>query len=113
MTVEQALNDWPKLMDTGLRLGSPAAGQKGAFSWTKQFMDGVKERNYRVDFLAFHWYAYDNYNINEFKTFLQNISQTYPGYKIWITEFSNHSGTPDINVNFFNEAERLSNSSFA
>eukprot|EP01084_Bolivina_argentea_P287021 492454_1 len=112
ITVEQALDVWPQFMNTGLRLGSPASGQNHAFSWTKQFMNGIQERGYRVDFLCFHWYSYE-WGINKtlpiqaLDTFLQNISTQYPGYKIWITEFANITGSPNDNVMFFNQAYDL------
>ena len=45
-TVQQALDLWPHLMATGMRLGSPAtaADPSSSGSWLEQFMDGAKAR---------------------------------------------------------------------
>lgn len=53
VSVEQALEEWPKHLESGLRLGSPATTD---FSWLYRFMDGCRERNYRVDYVAIHAY---------------------------------------------------------
>ncbi|MFD7818344.1 glycosyl hydrolase [Streptomyces sp. NPDC059785] len=55
MTVEQALDAWPALQSTGLRLGSPAPANYWS-GWLDDFMDGAEERGYRVDFIALHLY---------------------------------------------------------
>ncbi|WP_299532005.1 glycosyl hydrolase [uncultured Streptomyces sp.] len=55
MTVEQALNAWPALQSTGLRLGSPAPANYWS-GWLDDFMAGARARGYRVDFIALHMY---------------------------------------------------------
>ena len=93
MTVEQALALWPKLQATGMRLGSPASasGAEKADSWFGQFMKGVKEKGYRVDFICVH-----NYQTNftdpkaaaeKLKQFLQKVHERYP-QPVWLTEFA-------------------------
>ncbi len=57
MTVEEALEYWPLLEKTGLRLGSPSTTGRSGLDWTIEFMKGAKERGYRIDFLALHWYG--------------------------------------------------------
>ncbi len=57
MSVEKALQYWPMLEKTGLRLGSPATTGRSGLDWTIEFMKGAKTRGYRVDFLALHWYG--------------------------------------------------------
>ena len=59
MTVERALELWPRLEATGMRLGSPAVAWGGADAggWLDRFMTGAKEGGYRVDFIALHWYG--------------------------------------------------------
>ena len=54
MTVQQALDLWPHLTATGMRVGSPAtaADPSSSGSWLEQFMDGAKARGYRVDFVC-------------------------------------------------------------
>ncbi|MET9992889.1 glycosyl hydrolase [Streptomyces mutabilis] len=55
MTVEQALDAWPELQSTGLRLGSPAPANYWS-GWLDDFMEGAAERGLRVDFIALHLY---------------------------------------------------------
>ncbi|MFJ8194055.1 glycosyl hydrolase [Streptomyces sp. NPDC096094] len=55
MTVEQALDAWPKLESTGLKLGSPAPANYWS-GWLDDFMKGAEERGLRVDFIALHLY---------------------------------------------------------
>ena len=54
-TVEGAIASWPNMLKSGLRVGSPAVTD-GGLSWLYSFMDQCEERNYRVDFVAFHFY---------------------------------------------------------
>ena len=85
MTVKECLDIWPKLMSTGLRLGSPAPANS---PWLQEFMAGVEARGYRVDFIAVHTYQdFTNPNApTELKNWLTDI---YNKYKrpIWLTEF--------------------------
>mmetsp|Transcript_106332 Transcript_106332/g.129669 ORF Transcript_106332/g.129669 Transcript_106332/m.129669 type:complete len:257 (+) Transcript_106332:55-825(+) len=107
MTVQQALNAWPRLMKTGLILGSPATTKFGALgprSWLGQFMAGVKRRKYRVDFICLHWYARGDQKVNDFRKFLRNITNTYPGYPLWITEFGHGTGNIQDEIKFMNGA---------
>ena len=53
VTVERAVEEWPRHLATGLRLGSPATTD---FAWLYRFMDECRSRNYRVDFVAIHAY---------------------------------------------------------
>ena len=92
MTVEQALDEWPKLQATGLELGSPATayGAESAGSWLDKFMTGAAQRGYRVDFIALHWYLWDGSvagSVKGLKTFLTDVHNRYD-LPIWLTEFS-------------------------
>ncbi len=78
MTVAQALDLWPKLMATGMTLGSPAvaAGAATPGGWLDQFMAGAKTRGYRVDFITVHWYGGDFSTgpaVQELESYLQAI----------------------------------------
>lgn len=88
VSVETALKDWPSLMQTGLRLGSPAiAKSNNPSAWLYRFMDECNKKNYRVDFIAIHcywggktpqeWY-------NELKAIYDKTKRP-----IWITEWNN------------------------
>jgi hypothetical protein len=92
MTVQQALDFWPHLMATGMRLGSPAtaADPSLAGSWLEEFMNGAKARGYRVDFVCVHWYG-EKFDVdgavNRLKTFLLAVYRKFQ-LPIWLTEYS-------------------------
>ena len=98
MSVAQALDLWPKLMATGMTLGSPAMASDAATpgGWLDQFMAGAKARGYRVDFITVHWYG-GNFDtsqaVQELESYLQAIYARYH-LPIWLTEFAltNFSG---------------------
>ncbi len=101
MSVEQALDLWPRLMDTGMRLGSPAVswGADVRGMWLDGFMRGAKARGYRVDFVTVHAYQGDfsDAAVGKFERYLQ---RTYARYRlpIWVTEFAmvNFSRSPKV-----------------
>lgn len=84
MTVEQALNAWPLLEESGMRLGSPAPADPLG-EWMRSFMKQAKNRNYRIDFVCVH--CYDDPNPVSFLKRLERIHQLYQK-PIWITEFA-------------------------
>jgi hypothetical protein len=85
-TVEQALDLWPKLMETGLRLGSPApSSDGGGMAWLDRFMQGVEKRKLRVDFIAIHWYR--SADPRQFEEFLKELNRKYRR-PVWVTEFN-------------------------
>jgi RNA polymerase sigma factor (sigma-70 family) len=92
MTPAQALKLWPKLMGTGLRLGSPAVATGGdrAGGWLDQFMRGATARHYRVDFIALHWYGADFTTANAVDQLRRYVQAVYARYHkpIWLTEFA-------------------------
>ncbi|WP_432834273.1 sigma-70 family RNA polymerase sigma factor [Dactylosporangium sp. CA-092794] len=91
MTPAQVLDLWPQLQATGLRLGSPAPayGADTPGGWFDQFMTGIKDRGYRVDFITLHWYGGD-FSANaagQLKTYIQNVYNRYH-LPIWLTEYA-------------------------
>jgi len=83
MTMDQILNYWPKLMLTGLRLGSPAFVKTDSLY---KFMDRALAKGYRVDFMCMHSYekrSGDNY-VN---TIYKPLWDKYQ-IPIWVTEFN-------------------------
>jgi hypothetical protein len=84
MSVEAAINSWPGLMQSGLRLGSPATSDP--FNpWMGNFMAQAEAKNYRVDYVALHCYWYKS--AAQWKSDLQNIYDKYHR-PIWITEWN-------------------------
>lgn len=89
LTVAEAIKLWPKLMKTGLTLGSPACTTSetlGKNSWLGKFMNLAEKKGYEVDFVAVHYYS-DNPSIGEFKKFLKNVQKAYDK-PVWVTEWA-------------------------
>ena len=92
MTPEQAIALWPKLVATGLRLGSPATAN-GDDAWFQSFMTQAQNQNLRVDFIAAHWYAGQNANFDvasnvaQLQYMLTGLHNHY-SKPVWLTEFS-------------------------
>ncbi|MBQ0849438.1 glycoside hydrolase family protein [Streptomyces sp. BH-SS-21] len=92
MTVAQALELWPRLQATGMRLGAPAvaSGADVAGGWLDRFMKGAKARHYRVDFIPVHWYGADFNSGRATDQLRDYLKATYQRYKkpIWLTEYA-------------------------
>jgi hypothetical protein len=89
LSVKEAIKLWPKLMNTGLELGSPACTTSetlGQDSWLGQFMARAEKKGYDVDFVAVHYYS-ENPSIAEFKNFLEEVREEY-GKPVWVTEWA-------------------------
>jgi hypothetical protein len=86
MTVEQALAAWPGLLQSGLRLGSPAPTDGGA-NWLYSFMEKADLAGYRVDFVAVHFYR-GCQTPQQFYSFLKAIHDRTKR-PIWVTEWNN------------------------
>ena len=82
LSVGKALEVWPKLLATGLRLGSPGVAHPEE-RWLKEFMAGAEERNHRVDFIAVHSYGGDN--VQDFLAGLARVHEKFHR-PLWITE---------------------------
>lgn len=91
MSVERALDLWPQLQATGLRLGSPAVATGGATpgGWLDGFMSGARQRGYRVDFIALHWYGSDfsAAAVDHLASYLKAVHDRY-NLPIWLTEYA-------------------------
>jgi RNA polymerase sigma factor (sigma-70 family) len=91
MSVAQALDLWPRLVATGMRLGSPsvASGGDTPGGWLDQFMTGAAARGYRVDFVTLHWYGSDfsPAAIGQLKSYVQAVYDRYHK-PIWLTEYA-------------------------
>nr|WP_243876781.1 glycoside hydrolase family protein [Streptomyces sp. 846.5] len=98
MSPQDALHLWPKLMATGLALGSPAVATHADIqgSWLDQFMQGARSLGYRVDFITVHWYGGDFTTpnaVNQLQNYLQAIHLRYQ-LPIWLTEYALHNYGP-------------------
>ncbi|MFE2537698.1 glycosyl hydrolase [Streptomyces sp. NPDC059371] len=90
MTPEHALDLWPRLEATGLRLGAPAVatGADVAGGWLDRFMQGAAQRGLRVDFIPLHWYGADfgPASADQLRGYLQAVHDRYHK-PIWLTEY--------------------------
>lgn len=91
MTVEQAIDQWPQLLRSGFRLGSPAPSSPN--SWIKRFMDKADSLNYRVDLTAVHCYWNSRVSGGRADSWYSGLLSTYNTYgnkrPVWITEWNN------------------------
>ena len=84
VSVERAIEEWPLMQQTGLRLGSPATTD---FNWLYNFMNEANRRNYRVDYVAIHAY-WGGLSPHEWYTRLREIHERTKR-PLWITEWNN------------------------
>jgi hypothetical protein len=86
MTPLQAATLWPKLEQTGLRLGSPGPGHVWD-GWLDRFMALAKARYLRVDFINLHYYV-DFTNPAAIDQVRRSILGFHRKYHkpIWVTE---------------------------
>lgn len=93
MTVDEAIQGWPALLATGLRLGSPATSD-GGLPWLYEFIRKADEKKLRVDFVAVHYYRATNDPgdakgaANQLERFLKEIHSRVKR-PLWVTEWNN------------------------
>ncbi|MEW2614711.1 glycosyl hydrolase [Streptomyces sp. NPDC047880] len=91
MSPEQALDLWPRLESTGLRLGAPAvaSGADVPGGWLDRFMTGAEQRGLRVDFIPLHWYGSDfgPGATGQLRGYLQAVHDRYKK-PVWLTEYA-------------------------
>lgn len=84
VSVETAIEEWPILQKTGLRLGSPATTD---FNWLYDFMSEAKKQNYRVDYVVIHAY-WGGLSGSDWYDKLKEVHQK-TGRPLWIKEWNN------------------------
>ncbi|SFB87536.1 Por secretion system C-terminal sorting domain-containing protein [Algibacter lectus] len=100
LTVEQALEAYPKLLASGLRIGAPGVENiqysttKDFFNdgaWIQEFMDSCVTRGYRVDFIPAH-----DYVRRSKASFIERFKALHDRYNlpIWVTEYN--YGNPNM-----------------
>lgn len=87
MSVDKAIELWPRLENFGIKLGSPATAKNplNKDSWLEQFMTRIQLENLRVDFICIHWYAPPN--PDSLLRLVDGVWEKW-GKPIWITEFA-------------------------
>jgi hypothetical protein len=86
MSVETTLSEWPNLMASGLRLGSPATSD-GGLNWLYDFIDRADALKYRVDYVAVHYYK-GGWTAAQLRDWLLGI-HLRTGRPLWVTEWNN------------------------
>lgn len=86
MTIDHAIEQWPELFKSGLRLGSPAPSS-APHTWLTQFMAICDSLNYRVDFVVSH--AYQNQATSWWDWNIGATSKSCGNRPVWITEWNN------------------------
>lgn len=104
MTVDEALAQWPELLRSGLRLGSPCPSD-GGLNWLYEFMDRCDEMNYRVDFVAVHWYK-GGHSPRQYYDWLKGIHDRTKR-PIWITEWNNGANWTCCKPTYEEQAEAI------
>ena len=84
LTVEKALDAWPKLMEVGLPLASPGCVHPDR-QWMIDFMKGVEQRKLRVDYVCVH--SYGGPSAGDLLKRLEKVHKMFQR-PIWITEFA-------------------------
>jgi hypothetical protein len=92
VSVARALELWPRLVETGCRLGSPAgsSGHAGR-QWLAQFMAAGP----KVDFICAHWYV--EYSPDALADYLDALWNTYH-LPVWLTEVGSLQGGEAANA---------------
>lgn len=86
MPVEEAIRQWPEMMKSGLRIGSPSPAN-ASNTWLPTFLRKCDSLNYRVDFVAVHCY----WNSRTPQQWYSGLKAIYDQVKrpLWITEWNN------------------------
>ena len=93
MTVGEAIQTWPALLATGLRLGTPAPSD-GGLPWLYEFIDKADAAGLRVDFVAVHYYRAvqdpgdAKLAADQFYRFLKGVHDRVKR-PLWVTEWNN------------------------
>ena len=86
LSVDVALSEWPNMLKSGLRIGSPAPSDPFN-GWLFEFVDRCDELNYRVDYVAIHCY-WGGKSASQWYSDLKYVHDR-TGRPIWITEWNN------------------------
>ncbi len=110
MSVAEAVAQWPEITsDPNIRVGSPAVSDDGR-AWLEEFMDQVEANGLRVDFIAMHWYGWNegSCTASQLEAAVNWASQWE--LPVWITEFGcmGSSNTDEQTVlTFLDEAVQM------
>jgi len=104
MSVETTLSEWPNLMASGLRVGSPAPSD-GGLNWLYDFIDRADALKYRVDYVAVHYYK-GGWTATQLRDWLRGI-HLRTGRPLWVTEWNNGANWTCCAPTLESNAERI------
>jgi hypothetical protein len=110
ISVADAIALWPQLTSAAdIRVGSPAVSDDGR-GWLEDFMQQVKSKGLRVDFIDMHWYGWNagSCTASQFEGAVNWASQW--GLPVWVTEWGcMGSSNPDEQtvLDFYNAAIKM------
>ncbi len=84
----QAIRQWPELLKSGLRLGSPTPDAIRK-DWLVKFLELADSLNYRVDFVVGHMYWNGQSGQKLYNGVVDACTRLYGGRPMWITEWNN------------------------
>lgn len=84
VSVERAIEEWPRMLQSGMRVGSPATTSN---TWLFNFVRECKKKNYRVDYVNIHAY-WGGMTGDDWYSELKKVHEA-TGLPIWITEWNN------------------------
>ncbi|WP_114778443.1 LamG-like jellyroll fold domain-containing protein [Botryobacter ruber] len=87
MSVDAVLAQWPEMMKSGLRIGSPAPSDPYN-GWLPAFLQKAEALNYRVDFAAIHCY-WGGMSPRQWYDRLLQVYNMVGKRPLWITEWNN------------------------
>jgi len=93
LTVDQVVTMWPALTaNAGVRVSSPSTSADAAgMTWFSSFMTAATTNNFRVDFVALHWYGWNAGSCDNKAAQLESYIKWAEGITgnrpIWITEW--------------------------
>jgi hypothetical protein len=114
MSVQQALDLWPILTSrSDVVVGSPVvSSDSSGTQWLTSFMQGVADKNLRVDFMTVHFYGWNAGSCTgaNLESYLKQIQSVADGRPIWVTEFGclSTSNTDEQTVRqFYDDAVKV------
>lgn len=102
--ISDAVTGYKLMLQTGLRMVSPAVTQDnstGSTKWLPQFVSAAEGQNARIDVIALHWYDWGNQTndkatdaltadavLTRFKNYVGKLHAAYPNKALWFTEYN-------------------------
>jgi len=88
VTWEDAATQWPQIVATGKRIGSPAPANTKLVhgDWFYEFMANITAAGSHVDFICLHYYSPDG-DVANFQKYIEGVYKMYKK-PIWVTEWA-------------------------